>query len=184
MEPDLLMRWITYLILLYFFAALQDSHLGALPRASADSWPQIDYLLILAIFYALYAAENAAPLCGFFCGVLYDLTAGSFIGLNAVPIALVAYAIVRIRLSIFREHFISQLLITFLAVLAVGLLTGLAGQLTGTPMEGHNFATHFGLAAGNAVYSSIVAPGLFWILFRFRALLGFTSHGLRTRSHS
>src|SRR5271169_3337489 len=175
-----LMRWITFFILLFIADALQQSHLGGIPHpTSGVPWPWIEYLPILAIFYALYAAESAAPLCGLFCGIAYDLANHEFVGTNAVPLALIAWLIVRMRLSVFREHYMSQLLITLLAIMAFALLALPMRSFANAPFEGQSMWTHFGTLAGNAVYSSIFAPAFFWFWFRFPSLLGFTSHGPR-----
>jgi rod shape-determining protein MreD len=175
------MRWFTFLILLYFFTALQTSHLGGIP--SKDGlWPTIEFLPMLAIFYALYAVDASAPLAALVCGLAYDLRSGTFIGTNLIPLALVGWLIVRIRLSIFREHFISQLIITLLGVLAFALLSALFRRLIGAPLQRNAMAAHLGYLAGNAVYTALIAPLLFHALFRFHALLGFTQQGPRSRT--
>jgi len=51
------MRWITFFILLYLATALQWARFGALSPAPNPS-PLIEYLPMLAIFYALYATDN------------------------------------------------------------------------------------------------------------------------------
>jgi rod shape-determining protein MreD len=173
------MRWITFFILLYLAAALQESHLGAIPHPHSNAWPAVEYLPILAIFYALYASESAAPLAGLLCGLLYDFGNGDFLGTNAVPLALVAFLIVRVRLSIFREHFMSQMLITLFAILAFALFSIMVRSLVNAPLQGHSVWTHMGTLAGNAIYSSLIAPLIFWALFRMPGLLGFTTHGPR-----
>src|SRR5689334_5429499 len=119
------MRWITFSILLYVAAALQFARLLAL---SAGNYPAIEYLPLLAIFYALFASEEAAPLCGLWCGLVYDLISLSPdkpIGTYAVPLALVAFVVVKIRLSIFREHIISQFIIAVLGILLFAVLAAL-----------------------------------------------------------
>src|ERR1051325_2783285 len=173
------MRWITFIILLYVMDALQIGRLGAF----GQGWPAIEYLAILAIFYALFAAENAAPLCGLTCGIFYDLASNNILGTNAVPLALMTILVVRIRLSIFRDHFLSQLLITFLAVLAFGLMSVIMRALVGAPMEGKSAIVHFGHMAANAVYTCVIAPFFYGLFFRFHSLLGFTPQGPRTRVH-
>lgn len=176
------MRWITFFILLFVAAALQQSRLGSIPHPhSSVAWPSVEYLPVLGVFYALYASENAAPICGLLCGVLYDLGNGEMIGTSAVPLAITAWMIVRVRLSIFREHFMAQLLITLLAIVIFGVLAILMRLLTHAPLEGHSVSVHFGVLMGNAVYSAVIAPGFYWVFFRFPGLLGFTSHGARTR---
>lgn len=176
------MRWITFLILLYVMDALQIGHLGAFAHGEATFWPSIEYLPILAIFYAMFAAESAAPLCGLVCGVCYDLAMHEMIGTSAVPLALMAFFVVRIRLSIFREHFASQVLMTFLAILTFAILSVIMRKIVKAPLAEGAF-THFGLLAANAVYSALVGPFFYWMFFRFQSLLGFSSHGPRTRIH-
>jgi rod shape-determining protein MreD len=180
------MRWLTFFILLYFMTALQNSRFGGIPQASdsGDIWPFIEYLPLLAVFYALYASEAAAPLAALICGLVYDLFKMEFIGTSLIPLALVGLLIVRIRLSIFREHFISQVVITLLGVLTFALLSVILRRLLGAPMQGHSMWAQFSVHAGNALYTAIVAPFVFYLLFRFHHLLGFTSHGTRGRAHS
>ena len=177
------MRWITFLILLYIMAALQVSHLFAFPDGGHAFWPSILFLPDLAIFYALFAAEPAAPLCGLICGIAFDLANAELIGTNAVALALVAFIVMKIRLSIFRDHAVSQALITLLALLLFTLLNAIFRLILGAPLDGHSFWIHIGHLAADSVYSAIVAPILFWLFFRFTPLLGFTKQGPRSRSH-
>ena len=177
------MRWITFFILLYLMAALQVSHLLGIPHVHSPEWPAIEYLPILAIFYALYATDSYAPHAGLLCGLLYDLTNADMIGTNAVPLALVAFLIVRVRLSIFREHFMAQLLITLFAILLFALFSLPMRYLAHAPFAGLSLWSHLAAISGNAVYSSVIAPLLFLLFFRFPSLLGFTSQGPRTRGN-
>lgn len=180
------MRWIPFFILLYLFTALHISLLGGIPsRATGgDLWPFIEYLPLLAIFYALYAADASAPLAAMVCGLAYDLRPGSgdFVGTNLVPLALVGWLIVRVRLSIFREHFISQVIITLLGVLAFALFAAVFRKLIGAPLHRGAVWSHLGYIAGNSVYTAIIAPVIFYVLFRFHHLLGFTPQGPRSRN--
>src|SRR4051812_26979777 len=89
-----LMRWITFFLLLYLMTALQWSHLGAIPTKNGD-WPMIDFLPMLAVFYALFATDTAAPLAALFCGLAFDIGNEEFIGTNMIPMALVAWLLVR-----------------------------------------------------------------------------------------
>jgi rod shape-determining protein MreD len=175
------MRWIPFLILLYAMAALQQATLGAIP---SHSWPMILFVPMLAIFYALYAADSAAPLAALVCGAALDLLSGEFLGTNLIPLALVAWLIVRIRLSIFREHAVSQVIMTLLAILAFAVFSSLFRKLIGAPLESASLWVHIGRLAGDAVYTSIAAPFFFWLFFRFQPLLGFSAHGSRSRGHN
>jgi rod shape-determining protein MreD len=176
------MRWITFFILLYLMTAMQVAHFGAIPH-SGQPWPAVQYIPLLAIFYALFATDAAAPLAALVCGVAYDLGnyPNDLLGTNLVPLALVAYFVVKIRLSIFREHLVSQALLTLLAMLAFSVLSVIMRLLVQAPLDGGSAWVHLETLAGNAVYTAIVSPALFWVFFRLTPLLGFTSHGPRMR---
>lgn len=179
------MRWITFILLLYFLTAMQCAKFGAFPSGphGENFWPEILYLPMLAIFYALFAADTAAPLAGLICGAMLDVTSGEFLGTNLVPLALVTWVLVRIRPSLFREHMLLQMITTLMAILAYAVLTVIFRRLIHAPLTGQKMADHFFTLAGDGVYTAIVAPLFFWLFFRFPNLLGFTSHGPRTRGH-
>lgn len=185
------MRWVTFLILLYFATAAQTARLGGIPQAPGGGgrgeqyWPYIEFLPLLAVFYALYAAEASAPLAALFCGLAYDLATPDYdyVGTNLIPLGLVGWLIVRIRLSIFREHFISQVVMTLVGILLFAVLSVAFRRVIGAPLHGGSMMAHLGVHAGNALYTAIVAPVLFMLLFRRQQLLGFTTHGPRVRQH-
>jgi rod shape-determining protein MreD len=161
--------------------ALQASYFGAMPSLTGDPWPRIEFLPLLAVFYAMYATEYAGPLAALLCGLMYDLRQGDYVGTSMIPLALVGWGIVRVRLSIFRENFVSQVVLTLTAIMAFALLAVTFRWAIGAPLEGRSAWTHLGYLAGNAVYTGILAPFIFWVFFRFQGMLGFTSHGPRGR---
>ncbi|MEI8195084.1 MAG: rod shape-determining protein MreD, partial [Phycisphaerae bacterium] len=109
------MRWITFFVLLYFAAALQETRFGAL-SAATHAYPIIEFLPLLAVIYALFADEHQAPLAGIACGLMYDIFSQPF-GIYTISLGLVAWLVVKIRMSIFREHLFSQFIMAFLAIL-------------------------------------------------------------------
>jgi rod shape-determining protein MreD len=175
------MRWLTFLILLFFLFALQISHLGALPHGPHGDvpWPAIEYLPLLAVFYALFADDSAAPLAALLCGLAYDLGNKDYAGTNMIPLALSALLLFRIRLVLFRERPLIHALTTLLALLTFALLSTLARRLLGAPLAGKSLWSHFSFLAGNAVYTALFAPAFFWLFFRFEKLLGFSWRGPR-----
>jgi rod shape-determining protein MreD len=177
------MRWLTFFLLLYLMMAAQTSRLGGIPATGGAIWPFIEFVPLLAVFYALYASAEAAPLAALLCGLSYDLMMMDFVGTSLVPMALVGWLIVRIRLSIFREHFISQVVMTLLGLLTFATFSVIFRRLIGAPLEGNSMLSHLGYHAGNALYTAMVAPLLFYLFFRIQHLLGFTSHGPRMRPH-
>ncbi len=82
---------------------------------------------------------------------------------------------VKIRLSIFREHILSQFIIAVLGILLFAMLAALLQAIMGKPEVSRSttfWSVLFPLSV-NALYSGIVAPALFWIMLRLRPILGF-----------
>jgi hypothetical protein len=71
---------------------------------------------------------------------------------------------------------------TLMALLALAIISAVFRRLLGAPLEGQNMWTHMFELAGNAFYSALVCPALYWLFFRFKGALGFTSHGSRSRN--
>jgi len=180
------MRWITFFLLLYVTTALQCAKFAAFPSGphGENFFPEILYIQMLAVFYALFAADPLAPLAALACGAVLDLTSGGdFLGTSALPLAIVAWVLVRTRPSLFREHMLLQMITTLLALLAFSFLDALFRTFFHAPLVGLSIHTHFFHLAGDAVYTAIAAPLFFWLFFRFQSLLGFTPHGPRSRGH-
>jgi len=173
-----------FFILLYVAAALQSAELGMLAGASNRHYPQIEYLILLSIFYSLFGDERGAPLASLWCGLMYDLLSATPLGTHAIPLGLVGYGIVNIRLSVFREQFISQLVLTLLAIIGFGVFSsGMEWMVFRIAGPKETFARPFwqtvGTLSANGIYSCLLAPSLFWLLLKMRALLGFSAHSRR-----
>jgi rod shape-determining protein MreD len=174
------MRWITFLILLYLMSALESARFAAIPHGATD-WPAIEFLPLLAAFYALYAAESAAPLAALACGSMVDMGNHDFLGTSALPLALMAWLILRVRLFVVREHFISQMLATFVLILGYAVLSAFFRKILGASLDGGGMFSHVAYLWADAVYTALLAPVFFWIFFRFKDLLGFSLPGARSR---
>ncbi|MGC8625588.1 MAG: rod shape-determining protein MreD [Phycisphaerae bacterium] len=167
------MRWITFFLLLYFATALQAAHLA---QWSEFGYFHIEYIFMLAVFYALFAEKNSALLAGFWCGLMYDLTGQSLVGLEAIVAGMIALGIVSIRMHIFRTSVLGQMVITFFAVLAflAGrlVLTHLALVLAGRPVPITNVLGDTGIILSSSLYTAVVAPWVFKALFLLGDMLG------------
>lgn len=177
------MRWTTFAVLLYAFSIPAATNL--LTLGGASSYPRIEYLVLLAVFYGLYASDDGAPLAALWCGLVMDLLRSQILGTYALPLALVGWALVKIRMSVFREHMIAQLMITILAVIGSGLLVALWRWLLAIPaLSGlpNPYGWDYLLQnAASALYTGVVAPLVFWLLFRLEPILGFGIKGARSR---
>ncbi len=174
------MRWITFGILLYLATALQVAHFG---QWSEAGYFHIEFIPMLAVFYALYPTEDSALLACFCCGLVYDLTATGLFGVNTISLSLAGYAITRIRMNIFRQNPISQFVLVFLTVMLVLLGKNVlirmalwsAAQPT-TDISGYAATT--AIAFSSAIYTAILAPWVFRGLFMIGSLLGFDGPSL------
>ncbi len=173
-----------FCILLYVAAALQSADFATLGGASHRHYPQIEYIVILTIFYTLFGDERGAPLAAVWCGIFYDLIAGSPLGTHAIPLGLVGFGIVNVRLSVFREQITSQIILTLLAIIGFGVLSAslswaafkIAGPKDALPVP---FWSTVGIYSVNGIYSCLIAPVLFWLLLKLRPMLGFNTHSRR-----
>jgi rod shape-determining protein MreD len=173
------MRWLTFLILLFFMFALQLSHLGALPHGPHGDlpFPSIEYLPLLAVFYALFADQSAAPIAALLCGLAYDVGNHEYLGTTMIPLALAALLLLPIRTALFRERPLIHALVAFFILLTFAFLATLTRRLLGAPLAGLSPWTHFSFLAGSALYTALFAPAFFWLFFRFENLLGFAWRG-------
>ena len=179
------MRWIPFAILLYIAAAFQVARFGLL--SSSGKYPMPEYIILIAVFYAMYAADDAAILVGLLCGILLDVTSSSVLGTLTIPLALTCWAILKIRLSVFREHAISQIILTALSILVFALLALtlrwiLAWAVKADPRGLVSWDYIRGMLE-NAVYTALLAWPLFWLLLKAEGLLGFGLRGPRARGH-
>ncbi len=175
------MRWFSFCILLYLAAALQMAHLGAL---SEHGYFHVEFLPVLVVFYALFADESRSLLCSLIVGLVYDLTSTSLLGTHIVILALVAWVISRVRMSIFRYNMISQTILTLLAVMftlsAADILAWLAPMLIGGPRPPEmSFWPTLGVVSSTGIYTAVLAPWLFKLAFLMGPLLGFESENRR-----
>lgn len=168
------MRWLTFFLLLYFATALQAAHLG---QWSELGYFHIEYILTLAVFYALFAEKDSALLACFWCGLMVDLTSQSLVGLDALVVAMIGLGIVSVRMQLFRNSVLGQMVVTFCAVLlflagSTGL-EHLALALAGRPEPITHALAYTGIILSSALYTAAVAPWIFRGLFLLGDMLGF-----------
>ncbi len=169
-----IMRWLTFFLLLYFATALQAANLG---QWSEFGYFHIEYIFMLAVFYALFAEKDGALLACFWCGLMYDLTGQTIVGLDAILVGMIALGIISIRMHIFRASVLGQMVITFLAVLLFlagrVVLGHLALYFAGRPVPIINILAYIGVILSSSLYTAAVAPWIFRALFLLGDMLGF-----------
>ncbi len=177
------MHWIAFTILVYVVTVLQTT----LAPFIAVHTIRPDLIVIVAVHYALLARNNDALIACWLIGLAIDLTGLSYshsgyanVGINAFCLGLLAMLIVKTRELTFRESALTQLAVTFLVKLSLGVLVGIHMLYALDQLDrlGDILTTSFWAA----VYTAALAPYLNWALRRLRAPLGIgVTHRLRVR---
>lgn len=173
------MRWIPFAILLYLAVVLQST----LAPFLAVHGIRPDFLVIVAVHYALAARAADALIACWVIGLMTDLTSLSFgeygnVGVHALAFGLAGLAIVALREITFRESVITQIVCTFLARVVVSAVAGLHLLWAADAWSRTGEVLLAGLYS--AVYTAAIAPYGHWLLRRGRNLLGIgVTHRLR-----
>lgn len=171
------MRWMALLAVLLVAAVLQST---------AVAWIRIhrigpDLLFIVAVYYALHAGPADGLLAAWAAGLTTDLFSDVRMGTFAFAFGLVGLLVVRFRELVFRDHPVTQVLIT---AVGCGMAQVLAQTVTIAlqPALQPDLWKVFLTALYTAVYTAVLAPYLLWLLGRVRGLLGLRPPGrLRLR---
>ncbi|MBI4580564.1 MAG: rod shape-determining protein MreD [Planctomycetes bacterium] len=158
------MRWSSFAILTASAIVLQTS---ATPLIQIQS-VRPDLMLVLAVHYALWGPWPDAAIAAWIIGLATDLQSNDRIGVHALCFGLAAWGIMRIRQVVFRDHAITQVLITLAFTAAVHALVGLY-RLWGTTVSEGGIVWP---ALMTGVYTAVCAPYLYWLLIRLSRWTG------------
>ena len=114
------MRWLPFFILAIATLACQCTVVQMM--SVRHVWP--DWLFVLAVHYALWGPWPDAAIAAWLLGLLMDVQSGGRIGLHAFCFGAAAWVIVRVRQVVFRDHPVTQALITLALAFAVRLVVG------------------------------------------------------------
>jgi rod shape-determining protein MreD len=81
-----------------------------------------DFLLGLVVIIALARRSPAGALMGFFLGAMRDIAYGHALGVEALPLSLVGWAVGSLGRSVYREAAMTQAVVLFLAAFGNGVL--------------------------------------------------------------
>jgi len=166
------MRWIPLLVILYLAAVVQTTIAPLIEIKSIRP----DLVIVVAVFYALYAPRYDAMLACWCAGFLIDLTSVGFqthsnIGVHALGMGLVGILVVALRDYTVQDSPLGQMMYCLLAKL---LVTAVAVTHLAIVLEAEGVMRRllmFGL--WEAVYTGLLAPYAFWALRKLRGTLGF-----------
>jgi rod shape-determining protein MreD len=127
-------------------------------------------MFVLAVYYALWGPWPDAAIAAWLLGLLVGAMTADRIGLHAFCFGGAAWAILRIRQVLFRDHPITQFAVTFAFALVVQLIVGVyrAWQAPASG-AGDGWAASAVLIAA---YTAVWAPLLHWALIRLRRWTG------------
>ncbi len=109
------MRWLTFLLLAAVVLTLQSSLAPRLEVFGARP----DWLLVVVVFFALYAPPREAAIAAWIVGAAADLMTVERLGLLALTYALVAVAVASVRDYLFRHRAVTRFVVTLVASLLV-----------------------------------------------------------------
>lgn len=169
------MRWITFAIVLYLVLVLQTA---AAPYLALHSVTP-DFLLIAAVYFALFARPADAMLACWIIGLAMDLTSLSYggranVGLCALSLGLIGLLIVKARDLFFRESVVSQIVLCFAAKLLLAAVVALYALWASDALS--RYSEMLGRGFYEAIYAAVLAPYGHWILGRLRNPLGVPVH--------
>ena len=130
-----------------------------------------DWLLVLAVFFALHARSMDALIGAWLLGAAADVMSIERFGLMSGAYAVATLMIYSVREYVFRDNPVTHFMATFVAAVAVGTLEALyrfvvgRGAFTGAMSAGGGIV----LAAA---YTAAWAPLLHYVLLKFPDLLG------------
>lgn len=167
------MRWISFAILAALCIVCQTTLVPHMRFRGIGP----DWMLVLAVFYAMWGPWPDAAIATWILGLIVDLTSagtGGRIGLYAFCFGAAGWGIIRLRQVIFRTHPVAQAGVTFLFALAVELVAVLY-RWWSTPAS--SLSPGWGMALTSALYTAAWAPPLHWVLLRLGRLTGLRHEG-------
>ena len=134
------------------------------PRAMSVAGATPDFLLLLAVFHAMFSGAFAGGISGFLIGLAEDLFYGRFIGLNALSKGVVCLLCGTLSKSIFKENMWVPVINVLIASLLNNALIFILGHLAGARWYLSTIAFQ-GLF--EILYNVCLVPFLYSIYFPF-----------------
>ncbi|MBN1345248.1 MAG: rod shape-determining protein MreD [Phycisphaerae bacterium] len=172
------MRWLPFIILACIGIVLQTTVIYRVELSHGSP----DLMFIIAVHYALHAVSPDAMIAAWVLGFLTDLYGPGRLGVFAFGFGLMAIVIVQLRDSMFRDHPLTWMFVTFIGAWLVHFMAGVHFIWVAYPHSGRTIIDVVLCATFTAIYTVVPAPYIHWLFGRFRGLLGLLpAHRLRTR---
>ncbi|HSW46916.1 MAG TPA: rod shape-determining protein MreD, partial [Phycisphaerae bacterium] len=156
------MKWAAFLILAVITLIGQTT----IAQVIAIHSIRPNWMLVLAVHYALWGPWPEAAIGAWFLGLAVDLASLPVGGrmVYAFSFGAAAWIIIRIRTVFWREHALTQLLITFVFALAIELLVDVYRHWGG--LAAISRSSLLWPAVFTALYTAAFAPYMHWVLLR------------------
>ncbi len=151
------MRWIPFSILAVLGIVLQTKVAPYLAIGSV--WPDLMFLLV--VHYALWGPWPEAAIGAWILGLLVDLNSTGRIGLFAFAYGGAAWGIMRVRQAVFRDHPMTQIVVTAAFALLVQMIAAIYLRYLHGAIEGLWWR-----ALWTALFTAGLAPYVHWLLLR------------------
>ena len=154
------MKWLPFGILGVIAVVCQTT---VVPRMAIHSiWPE--WTFVLVVHYALWGPRPDAAIAAWLLGLIVDFQSADPIGLHAFCYGAAAWAILRVRQLMFRDHPVTHVAVTLVFTFAVQLLIAVYRWWSlSAPSAG---AGLWFSALLIALYTALWAPVLHWLLIR------------------
>jgi len=170
------MKWRAFIILAIVMIVCQTTIVPAMAIYSVRP----NWMFVLAVHYALWGPWPDAAIGAWLLGLMIDLQTVSqagHVGLYAFLFGGSAWAILRIRQVFFRDHALTQLLVTGIFALLIELVVEVYRQWGAEAST----ASIFMPALFTALYTAAWAPYLHWLLNRLKRWTGLNTASKRYR---
>jgi rod shape-determining protein MreD len=161
------MRWLGFAICALFALTV---HSALAPRLELFG-ARPDWLLVLVVFFALYARGADAVVGAWIVGACADLMTLERVGLLSLSYGFAALAVVGVREYLFRYRLQTQFLVTLIAGLAIRLVWGLYRFVAYPEAGWTGWAILVEVVVG-AVYTAAFAPPVHKVLLSMPRMLG------------
>ena len=165
------MNWVGFAVLAYLVTVIQTSVAPFL----AVHTIRPDFMVIVAVFFGLYARPADAMLGCWIIGLLIDLCSLSHpvranVGLHALVLGLLGLFMAKTRGVTFREGMVSHLIYTFVVCFLLTLTVRI--HTTWDVRSASGLGRHSAVAFYTAIYTALLAPYVHFLLRRLRSVLG------------
>ena len=155
------MRLLPHILLAYLAVGLQVGLGGYVHLGGAAP----NLVLIVAVFFALYATRDVALLACFVLGLMQDLLTQQTLGLYALSYGSIALAISTTSSMLYRDHPLTHAAVALLASLGTWMLLLIHSWIFGSSLSIRS-------AFFSTLLTALLAPALIFFLLKLRPLLG------------